>query len=50
MAKVIFLEINAKLVEKNKYASHSAQRSLEMCESKEKPSVSENFRQKKFHQ
>ena len=52
-----FSEINAKLDEKNKYATHSVQRSLEMCENKEKPSVSEDFRQKsstsdveKFHQ
>ena len=29
---------------------HSVQRSLEMCENKEKRSVSEDFRQKKFHQ
>ena len=45
-----FLEINVKLAEKNKYATHSVQRSLEMCENKEKPSVSEDFRQKKFYQ
>ena len=52
-----FSEINVKLAEKNKYAIHSAQRSLEMCENKEKPSISEDFRQKsstsdveKFHQ
>ena len=43
-----FSEINVKLGEKNKYATHSVQRSLEMCENKEKPSVSEDFRQKKF--
>ena len=42
-----FSEINIKLAEKNKYATHSVQRSLEMCENKEKPSVSEDFRQKK---
>ena len=34
-----FSEINVKLAEKNKYATHSVQRSLEMCENKEKPSV-----------
>ena len=52
-----FSEINVKLAEKNKYATHSVQRSLEMCENKEKPSASEDFRQKsstsdveKFHQ
>ena len=52
-----FSEINVKLAEKNKYTTHSVQRSLEMCENKEKPSVSEDFRQKsstsdveKFHQ
>ena len=52
-----FSEINIKLAEKNKYATRSIQRSLEMCENKEKPSVSEDFRQKsstsdveKFHQ
>ena len=45
-----FSEINVKLAEKNKYATHSVQRSLEMCENKEKPSVSEDFRQKKFYQ
>ena len=45
-----FTEINVKLAEKNKYATHSVQRSLEMCENKEKPSVSEDFRQKKFYQ
>ena len=39
-----FSEINVKLAEKNKYATHSVQRSLEMCENKEKPSVSEDFR------
>ena len=27
-----FSEINVKLAEKNKYATHSVQRSLEMCE------------------
>ena len=41
-----FSEINVKLAEKNKYATHSVQRSLEMCENKENPSVSEDFRQK----
>ena len=52
-----FLEINIKLAEKNKYATHSVQRSLEICENKEKPSVYEDFWQKsstsdveKFHQ
>ena len=45
-----FSEINVKLAEKNKYATHSVQRSLEMCENKEKPSISEDFRQKKFYQ
>ena len=52
-----FSEINVKLAEKNKYATRSVQRSLEMCENMEKPSVSEDFRQKsstsdaeKFHQ
>ena len=45
-----FSEINVKLAEKNNYATHSVQRSLEMCENKEKPSVSEDFRQKKFYQ
>ena len=45
-----FSEINVKLAEKNKYATHSVQRSLEMCENKEKPGVSEDFRQKKFYQ
>ena len=45
-----FSEINVKLAEKNKYATHSVQRSLEMCENKEKPNVSEDFRQKKFYQ
>ena len=56
MAKV-FSEINVKLAEKNKYATHSVQRSLEMCENKEKPSISEDFDKKsstsdveKFHQ
>ena len=39
-----FSEINVKLAEKNKYAAHSIQRSLEMCGNKEKPSVSEDFR------
>ena len=29
-----FSEIKVKLAEKNKYATHSAQRSLEMCENK----------------
>ena len=42
-----FSEINVKLAEKNKYATHSVQRSLEMCENKKKPGVSEDFRQKK---
>ena len=41
-----FSEINIKLAEKNKYATHSVLRSLEMCENKEKPSVYEDFRQK----
>ena len=41
-----FSEITVKLAEKNKYATHSVQRSLEMCENEEKPSVSEDFRQK----
>ena len=46
-----FSEINVKLADKKKiYATHSVQRSLEMCENKEKPSVSEDFRQKKFYQ
>ena len=45
-----FSEINVKLAEKNKYATHSVQRSLEMCENKEKPSISEDFRQKMFYQ
>ena len=45
-----FSEINVKLAEKNKYATHSVQRSLEMCENKGKPSVSEDFRQKTFYQ
>ena len=46
-----FSEINVKLAaEKNKYTTHSVQRSLEMYENKEKPSVSEDFRQKKFYQ
>ena len=40
-----FSEINVKLAEKNKYATHSVQRSLEMCENKQKPSVSEDFYQ-----
>ena len=42
-----FSKINVKLAEKNKYATYSVQRSLEMCENKYKPSVSEDFRQKK---
>ena len=29
-----FSEINVKLAEKNKYATHSVQRSLEMCENR----------------
>ena len=29
-----FSEINVKLAEKNKYATHSVQRGLEMCENK----------------
>ena len=29
-----FLEINIKLAKKNKYATHSVQKSLEMCENK----------------
>ena len=29
-----FSEINVKLAEKNKYATHSVQRSLEMCKNK----------------
>ena len=45
-----FSVINVKLAEKSKYVTHSVQRSLEMCENKEKPSVSEDFRQKKFYQ
>ena len=45
-----FSEINVKLAEKNKYATHSVQRSLEMGENKEQPSVSEDFRQKQFYQ
>ena len=52
-----YTEINVKLAEKNKYATHSVQRSFEMCENKEKSSISEDFRQKgstsdveKFHQ
>ena len=38
-----FLEIKVKLAEKNKYATHSVQRSLEMCENKEKSSISKDF-------
>ena len=45
-----FSEINVKLAEKNKYATHSVQRSLDMCENMEKTSVSEDFRQKMFYQ
>ena len=29
-----FSEINVKLAEKNKYATHSVQKSLEVCENK----------------
>ena len=43
-----FLEINVKLAEKNKYATYSVQRSLEMYENKEKLSVFKDFRQKKI--
>ena len=50
VVKVTFSEINVKLAEKNKYATHSVQRSLEMCKNKEKPNISEDFRQKKFYQ
>ena len=35
-----------KLTEKNKFATHLLQRCLEMCKNKQKPSVSEDFRQK----
>ena len=45
-----FSEINVKLAEKSKYATHSIQRSLEISENKEKLNVSEDFRQKKFYQ
>ena len=45
-----FSEINIKLAEKNKFPTHSVQRSLEMCKNKENPSISEDFRQKKFYQ
>ena len=49
MDHIHFSEINVKLAEKNKYATHSVQRCLEMCENKQKPSVSEGFRQKMFY-
>ena len=52
-----FLENNVELAEKNEFATRSVQRCLEMCENKQKPSVSEDFLQKsstsdveKFHQ
>ena len=45
-----FSQTNVKLAEKNKYATLSVQRSLEMCENKEKPTVYEDFRQKMFYQ
>ena len=35
-----------KLTEKNKFATHLLQRCLEMCENKQKPSVSEDLRKK----
>ena len=44
-----FSEINVKLAEKNEFANRSVQRCLEMCENKQKPSVSKDFRQKKFY-
>ena len=52
-----FSEINVKLAEKNKYATHSVQRSLEMCENKENrafPKISDKKRShsdvEKFYQ
>ena len=45
-----FSEINVKSAEKNKYATHFVQSSLEMCKNKEKPSISEDFQQKKCYQ
>ena len=45
-----FSEINVKFAEKNEFATRSVQRCLEICENKQKPSVSEDFRQKKFYQ
>ena len=37
-----FSKINVKLAEKNNFAFHFVQRSLEMCANKQKPSVSED--------
>ena len=45
-----FSETNVRLAEKSEFATRSVQRCLEMCENKQKPSVSEDFRQKKFYQ
>ena len=42
-----FSENNVELAEKNEFATRSVQRCLEMCENKQKPSVFEDFRQKK---
>ena len=44
-----FSEIDVKLSEKNKYATHSVQiQCLEMCKNKQNPSVSVDFRQIRY--
>ena len=55
---VIFLEISVKLAEKNKFVTHFFQRRFKTCKNRQKPNISEDFRQKglpvtlkiKFHQ
>ena len=56
--KVIFSEMSVKLAEKNKFVTHFFQRRLKICKNRQKPNISEDFRQNglpvtlkiKFHQ
>ena len=43
---VIFLEISVKLAEKNKFVTHFFQRRFKTCKNRQKPNISEDFRQK----
>ena len=57
-SKSFFPKNSVKLAEKNKFVTHFFQRRLKICKNRQKPNISEDFRQKglpvtlkiKFHQ